>query len=98
MNLTSKQRAYLGSLAVNENALFQIGKENLTPEITNAVGEAFNRREIVKVSVLKAATEDPRVMGEALADRTGSTLVRIIGRKIVLYKPFDKPEITLPKA
>ncbi|MBQ9867138.1 MAG: YhbY family RNA-binding protein [Lachnospiraceae bacterium] len=98
MKLTSKQRAYLRSLASKETALFQIGKSNLTPEIVQAVEEAFNNREIVKLSVLKNAVEDPFAMGEALAERSGSTLVEIIGRKIVLYKPFkDEPEIKLPK-
>ncbi len=98
MKLTSKQRAYLRSLAAKETALFQIGKNNLTPEVVRAVEEAFNTREIVKLSVLKNAIEDPFAMGEALADRSSSTLVEVIGRKIVLYKPFkDEPEIKLPK-
>lgn len=98
MKLTSKQRAYLRSLAAKETALFQIGKNNLTPEVVRAVVEAFNTREIVKLSVLKNAIEDPFAMGEALADRSSSTLVEVIGRKIVLYKPFkDEPEIKLPK-
>ena len=98
MKLTSKQRAFLRSLASKETALFQIGKANLTPEICTSVREAFNNREIVKLSVLKNAVEDPREMGEALAERTSSTLVEVIGHKIVLYKPFkDEPEIKLPK-
>ena len=37
MNLSSKQRAYLKSLAANESPIMQIGKSNLTPEITDAV-------------------------------------------------------------
>ena len=52
MKLTSKQRAFLRSLASKETALFQIGKANLTPEICTSVREAFNNREIVKLSVL----------------------------------------------
>ena len=98
MKLTSKQRAYLRSLASKESALFQIGKNNLTPEIVQSVEEAFNNRELIKLSVLKNAVDDPKVMAGALADRTNSTLVEIIGHKIVLYKPFkDEPEIILPK-
>ncbi len=98
MKLSSKQRAYLRSLAAKEEALFQIGKNNLTPEVVQAVEEAFNNRELVKLSVLKNAVEDPYMMGEALADRSSSTLVEIIGRKIVLYRPFkDDPQIKLPK-
>ncbi len=86
MNLTSKQRAYLKSLAANLTPLFQIGKSNLTPEVTEAVAEAFNTHELIKISVLKGAEEDPAFMAGMLAERTGSTLVQVIGRKIVLYK------------
>ena len=99
MQLTSKQRAYLKSLASNEPALFQIGKSNLTPVLCEAVSEAFNNREIIKISILKGASDDPMTMAEAIADRTRSTLVQVIGRKVVLYKPFkENPKIILPKA
>ena len=96
--MTSKQRAYLKSLAQKEEAVFQIGKFNLTPEVTAAVSECFNTREIVKVNVLKNSSDDVNEMAQALADRTGSQLVQVIGRKIVLYKPFKEPVIKLPKA
>ena len=39
MNLTSKQRAYLGSEASTMNAIFQIGKASLTPELINGLDE-----------------------------------------------------------
>ena len=50
--MTSKQRAYLKGLAMNIDPIFQIGKSSLTPEVTNAVSEAFNTRELVKIAVL----------------------------------------------
>ena len=56
MKLTSRQRAYLRSLAINENAIIQIGKSTLTPEVTDLIAEAFNTRELVKVTVLKNCT------------------------------------------
>lgn len=86
MDLNSKQRAYLKGLASTLTPLFQIGKYNLTPELTEAVAEAFNTHELIKISVLKGASDDPTTMGRMLADRTGATLVHVIGRKIVLYK------------
>ena len=98
MTLTSKQRAYLRSLSNNLDAVFQIGKSSLTPEMTNAVIEAFNNRELIKLSVLKNCADDPRELGEIIAERTGSTMVCTIGKKIILYKPFkEDPEIKLPK-
>ena len=96
--MTSKQRAYLMSLASTLNPIFQVGKASLTPEVTNAIGEAFNNNELIKISVLKNCFDDPRAIGEMVAERTHSQLVQVIGKKIVLYKPNkDKPKIELPK-
>ena len=96
--MTSKQRSYLKGLAMNIEPIFQIGKSALTPEITEAVRESFNKRELIKVSVLQNCLDDPKVIAEALASRTHSEVVQVIGKKIVLYRPDkDKPKIELPK-
>lgn len=97
MELNNKQRAYLSSLAANESPIMQIGKEDVTPELVQAVNETFNNRELVKLSVLKNCFSDPREIADVIAGRTRSAVVRVIGRKIVLYKPFKEPKIILPK-
>lgn len=96
--MNSKQRAYLKSLASNLNPVFQIGKGTLTPEITEAVRECFNTHELIKIAVLNNCLEDPKDMAGILADRTGSEVVQVIGKKIVLYKKDIKnPKIELPR-
>lgn len=96
--MTSKQRAYLMSLASNLNPIFQVGKASLTPELTNAIGEAFHNNELIKVAVLKNCFDDPRAIADTVAERTHSQVVQVIGKKIVLYKPNkDKPKIELPR-
>lgn len=96
--MTSKQRAYLMSLASNLNPIFQVGKSSLTPELTEAIGESFNKNELIKVAVLKNCMDDPREIAQMVAERTHSQLVQVIGKKFVLYKPDkDKPKIQLPK-
>ncbi|MBQ1273841.1 MAG: ribosome assembly RNA-binding protein YhbY [Cellulosilyticum sp.] len=96
MELTSKQRAYLKSLAQKIDPIFQLGKNGLTPEVTEAVGQALDARELIKISVLQNCLEDPRDMAGRLADRTKSVVVQVIGKKIILYKPAKKnPKITL---
>lgn len=84
--MTTKQRAYLKSLAMTMDPIFQIGKNSMTPELTKAVEEALNARELIKVSVLKNCMNDPRMLAEMLAERTHSAVVQVIGKKIVLYK------------
>lgn len=96
--MTSKQRAYLKSLASKLDPVFQVGKSSLTPEFTEAVGECFNNNELIKLAVLKNCMDDPKAIAEMVAERTHSQVVQVIGKKIVLYKPDkDKPKIQLPK-
>ena len=99
MELTSKQRAHLKGLAMNIDPIFQVGKSSITPEYVEAIREAFNTRELIKISVLKNCLDDPKEIAQVVAERTGSTVVQVIGKKIVLYKPDkDKPKIVLPLA
>ena len=84
--MTSKQRAYLKSLASTMDPLFQIGKGSVTPEVIEAISEAFNNRELIKIAVLKNCFDDPKAIAQALAERTHSTVVHVIGKKIVLDK------------
>lgn len=96
--MTSKQRSYLKGLAMNIDPIFQVGKGSVTPEYTEAIREAFNTKELIKIAVLKNCMDDPKEIAQVLADRTGSEVVQVIGKKIVLYKPDkDKPKILLPK-
>ena len=98
--MTSKQRAYLKGLAMKLDPIFQIGKSSLTPEVTQAVSEALEARELVKVTVLKNCLDDGSSIADVLAERTQSQVVQVIGRKIVLYRPAKdeaKRKIQLPK-
>ena len=96
--MTSKQRAYLKGLAMNLDPIFQIGKNSMTPEVTKAIQEALDARELIKISVLQNCLEDPKEMAQVLAERTRSQVVQVIGKKIVLYREGkkDKKKIILP--
>ena len=98
--MTSKQRAYLKGLAMKLDPIFQIGKSSLTPEVTQAVSEALEASELVKITVLKNCLDDGSSIADVLAERTQSQVVQVIGRKIVLYRPAKdeaKRKIQLPK-
>lgn len=95
--MTSKQRAYLKGLAMTMDPIFQIGKASLTPEIVEAVSEALEARELIKISVLKNCVDDPKEIAETMAERTRSQVVQVIGKKIVLYRESkNKKKIVLP--
>ena len=97
--MTSKQRSYLKGLAMTMDPIFQIGKSSVTPELTAAIAEALEARELIKITVLQNCLDDGRSIAEVLAERTRSEVVQVIGKKIVLYKPAKdeaKRKIVLP--
>lgn len=96
--MTSKQRSYLKGLAMNIDPVFQIGKSSVTPENVEAISEVFNTHELIKIAVLKNCIDEPKEIANVVAERTHSQVVQVIGKKIVLYKPFKKDsKIILPK-
>lgn len=96
--LNSKQRAYLMSMASHITPIFQIGKASLTPEIITAVDSALEKRELIKISVLKNCFDDPREIADMMAERTRSQVVQVIGKKIILFRSSKKkPVIELPR-
>ena len=96
--MTTKQRAYLKSLAMKIEPIFQVGKNSMTPELTKAISEALDARELIKISVLKNCADDPKDLATVLSERTRSQVVQVIGKKIVLYKEGkdQKKKIELP--
>jgi RNA-binding protein len=96
--MTSKQRSYLKGLAMTMEPIFHVGKGSITPEIITALDEALEKRELIKVGVLKNCADDPHALAEVIADRTRSQVVQVIGKKMVFYRAAKKPKIELPRA
>ena len=96
--MTSKQRAYLKSLAMKITPILQIGKSSVTPELISAVDEALEARELIKMHILKNCFDDPKEIAQVIAERTRSEVVQVIGKKGVLYRESkDNKKIELPK-
>jgi RNA-binding protein len=99
MELTTKQRAYLRSLATNLDTIMQIGKGGVGDALIKTVSDALKARELIKMRVLETAGGSAREVAEELAQACDATVVTVIGSKIVLYRENqDKPRIELPHA
>lgn len=95
--MTTKYRAYLKSQAMTMEPILQIGKSCLTPEVSAAVDEALEARELIKISVLQNCMEDPKEIAYTLSERTRSQVVQVIGKKIVLFRQAKKNSKYLPE-
>ena len=96
--LTSKQRAYLRSLAVDIDTIVMVGKSGMSPELTKQADDALTARELIKGKVLETAPVSSREAAEEIAAEVHADVVQVIGSKFVLYRKNEKePKITLPK-
>lgn len=96
--MTSKQRAYLRSLASNISPIFQVGKNGVSDNLIDQLCNALKARELIKVNVLENSDYDVKELGIILAEKTDSALVQTLGNKITLFKQRKKnSKIELPK-
>lgn len=95
--MTSKQRAYLKSIASTISPIFQIGKLGTSENLIKQLDDALEARELIKVSVLETAPVSVKLLGIEIAEKTNSILVQTIGSKIILYrKKKENSKIELP--
>ena len=87
--MTSKQRSYLKSLAVNLDTIFQVGKGGISEELTTQLLNALNARELIKIKVLETCPSPVKEVAELIASEIDAQVVQTIGTKIVLYRVSD---------
>lgn len=94
MSLTSKQRAYLRSLANTIDTILYIGKEGVVPNTVKQAYDALEARELIKCSVQRGAPLDAKEACQALCEQTGAEPVQCIGSRFVIYRQSrDKQKI-----
>ena len=96
--MTSKQRAYLRSLANTLEPIFQIGKSGISENLIQQLSDALDARELIKIHVLETAPDTAKNLGIEISNLTNSTLVQTTGNKITLFKQKEKnSKYELPK-
>ena len=96
--ITSKQRAYLKSIACNEDTILMIGKNNISENVLKQADDALNAREIIKGKVLETADFDVNHIANQISESLNSDVVQVIGNKFVLYRKNNTlNKIKLPK-
>lgn len=94
MSLTSKQRAYLRSLANTIDTILYIGKEGVGPNTVKQTYDALEARELIKCGVQRGAPMDAKEACQALCEQTGAEPVQCIGSRFVIYRQSrDKQKI-----
>lgn len=94
--ITTKQRAYLKSIASSLQSTFQIGKGGVNEQQVAQIDDYLRVHEVIKIKVLDNSLYTAREAAEEIAEKIGAEVVQVIGSKAVLYKPNpEKPVIDL---
>ena len=88
--ITSKQRAYLRSLAADLDTIFQIGKGGITEEICLQILNALEARELIKARVLDNSGYTAKEAANEIAEAISCDVVSCVGSRFVLYKESQK--------
>ncbi len=91
--MTSKQRAYLRSLAMTMQPIVNIGKNGVTESVISEVDNLLECKELIKISVLKNSDLQAKSVAESLQDEINAIVVQTVGNKITLYRVSKKDDV-----
>lgn len=94
--ITSKQRAYLRSMANTMDPILFIGKEGVTEATAKEAYDALEARELIKGTVQQNCDLSAKEALETLCEMVHAEPVQCIGRRFVLYRRSRQPKIELP--
>ena len=95
--LRGKQRRYLKSLANQLRPAVYVGKDGISRAVLQSIEEAYNTGELIKIRIDRSCPLDRKELGPRLAEATSSSLIQILGRTILLYRPDpEEPKLQLP--
>ena len=84
--LTQNEKKQLKALAAKETVKYQIGKNEITDSVIDVLNKALTARELIKVDVLKGATNPVMELALDLSSRLNADIVQVVGRVIVLFR------------
>ena len=91
VELNSKQRKFLEKEAHNLSPVVIIGGAGVTEGLINMVASSIASHELIKVK-FNEYKDEKKELTEEILEATDTTLVRMIGNVIILYKPAEKEE------
>lgn len=95
MELTSKQRSRLRSLAHSRQPVVITGQKGLTPAVLSEIDLALAHHELVKIRLNSADRDAREAMTREICEKTASAWVQNIGRIAIVYRAAEKPVIEL---
>jgi RNA-binding protein len=95
--LNGKQRRALRALGHHLDPVVQLGKEGVTPALLEAVEQALDDHELIKLKVGESSPIDRHEAADEISRETGAEIAQVLGRTILLFRRHpEEPKIELP--
>ncbi|MBR4322557.1 YhbY family RNA-binding protein [Treponema sp.] len=85
MEINAKQRKFLEKNAQGLNALVQVGGAGVTENQIAQISRLLEEHELIKVK-FNEFKDEKRELSNEIAQKTDSTMVRLIGNVLILYR------------
>ncbi|CAN5349695.1 ribosome assembly RNA-binding protein YhbY [soil metagenome] len=89
--MKGRDRATLRAEAHHLSPTVHVGAQGLTDTLVGSLEDALRTRELVKVKIGKGSDVAAREAAGALAERTRSEVIQVIGRTLTLYR--ENPDL-----
>jgi RNA-binding protein len=87
IHLSGKEKKTLRGIAHKLEPAVYVGKEGFSKSLLASVREALAARELIKIKLGSNCPVEKKEAANLLAGQTGSALVQLIGKTVILYCP-----------
>ncbi|MGB9915648.1 MAG: YhbY family RNA-binding protein [Candidatus Bathyarchaeales archaeon] len=90
--ITSRMKRHIKYKLKDESPTIWIGKEGLTPQLSNEIEKQLAQKKMLKIKILKTALEHETAQAIAMkaAEQVGATLVEVRGHVFIIYRRHKK--------
>ncbi|RMH40210.1 MAG: ribosome assembly RNA-binding protein YhbY [Gammaproteobacteria bacterium] len=97
MALTNTQIRFLRARAHSLKPVVLLGSQGLTEAVLNAIDEALEHHELIKVKVRAETRDDKQAIIDAIVEATGAEKIQVVGHNLTLYRAAKNPRLLLPR-
>jgi RNA-binding protein len=76
----------------DEKPTVWVGKDGLTPQLSNEIENQLEKKKMLKIKILKSALQQDtaQTIASKAAEQTGASLVEVRGHVFILYRRHKK--------
>lgn len=84
--ITGKQRAYLKQEAHDFKPIINIGKNSLSDKLIDAIDEALEARELIKIKILNNNLDDDQEIIQTILEKLDCEFISHLGSIFTIYR------------